>query len=356
MIGLYCPHVPPIPGGVADHTLALARALDAQGTRVSVFAHQGDPALFGSIPCTVGLAPASVGAAATAAGVRTLLVQYVPFLFARRGVSPALFAAVAGWRASGLPWAAYVHEPFVPLTRLPWLITGLPQRLQLRQLLRGARAVYTSVPQFALLCRRWSGRDDIQVAPVGATIEPSRLSREAARAALGIGEGEVAIGVFSPAASGFLRSWIDVAAARVAARRQVRWFIFGHGSDASAFRRFDAATLLGPGPPERMADNMRAMDIAASAYVDGLTLRRSSAMLALASGVPLVSNVGHLFDPSLAELAACERTQPAFADRIAKLVDDPAERARWVRPELYRERASIEALARLLTAGAGGLG
>jgi len=348
MLGIYCPDVPPVPGGVSDHTLALARALRTAGAEVRVFAHRGDPALFGDVPCTVGLSPASVGATASRAGVTTLLVQYVPFLFARRGVSPALSAAAASWRATGLSWAVYVHEPFVPLTRLRWLVTGVPQRLQLAQLLRGARQAYTPVPAFAAMCRRWGGKTPITVAPVGATIEPSALSRDQARARLGIGDDTIAIGVFSPGASGFVRSWIDVAAARVAERRNVQWFIFGHGSDASAFRRFDAATLLGPGSPGQMADTMRAMDLAAAAYVDGLTLRRTSALLSLASGVPLASNTGPLFDPVMGELAACERTQAGFADRIAKMADDPAERARWVRTTGYRERASVEALAAIL--------
>lgn len=348
-IGLYCPDVPPTPGGVSDHTLALARALSAQGARVAVFARRGDPALFGDIPCTVGLSPRAAGEAARAQGVGTLLVQYVPFLFARRGVSPSLIAAAAAWRAAKLSWAVYVHEPFVPLTRLPWLITGIPQRFQLSQLLRGAVRAYTSVPRFAEMCRRWAGTDvNISVAPVGATIAPSTLTRDEARARLGLADGQVAIGVFSPAAAGFAKPWLDVAAARLRERPLVRWFVFGHGSDVSTFRRFDDWTFVGPGSPENMADTMRAMDIAAAPYIDGLTLRRTSAMLALASGVPLVSNAGPLYDPSLNELAACERTQAGFADRLAKMVDDPAERQRWVRTEQYRAKASVEALAKIV--------
>jgi hypothetical protein len=64
MIAIYCPDVPPAPGGVSDHTLALARALHDIGAPVTVLAQRGDPALFGPIPLETGLAPADVAAAA----------------------------------------------------------------------------------------------------------------------------------------------------------------------------------------------------------------------------------------------------------------------------------------------------
>ena len=47
-------------------------------------------------------------------------------------------------------------------------------------------------------------------------------------------------------------------------------------------------------------------------------------MLALATGIPTVSSEGHLFDPTVAALAECEKTPDAFAERLARLVADPA--------------------------------
>jgi hypothetical protein len=259
-------------------------------------------------------------------------------------------SAVSSWRRANLRYAVFVHEPYVPLTSLQWIVTGIPQRLQLALLLRGASHAYTAVPAFAAMCRRWAGsRTDVRLAPVGATIAPSTLTREEARDRLGIAPGQVAIGVFSPKASGFARSWITVAAARVEARRTATWYWFGHGSEQAIPRGTQPApgnVLVGAGPEAKMADTMRAMDLAAAPFLDGLTLRRTSAMLALASGVPLVSSTGPLWDPSLKDLAACEPNQAAFAGRIARLVDDPAERSAWAtRADSYRGRASIEALA-----------
>ncbi len=352
MIGLYCPDVPPAPGGVSDHTLALARALERVGERPAVFARRGDPAGFAPLACVTGLAPGAVAGAALEHGVTTLVVQYVPFLFARRGVSPSLALGIGALRRAGIRIAVIVHEAFVPFTRLAWLVTGVPQRLQFAWLARSASHLYAPIPQYADLARRYGGRRPVvRVAPIGATIPVASLDRAEARRRLGLTEEQIAIGVFSPAAHGFRRDWIGIAAARLAERPQVVWVTFGNGGDVAlpGLRAGRNAILAGPADPATIAVTMRAMDAAAAPYIDGLTMRRSGAMLALASGVPLVSSTGHLYDPTLGALAACEPTPAAFADRLARLVDDPDERARWARATArYQETASIEVLANLL--------
>ncbi len=351
MIGLYCPDVPPVPGGVSDHTLVLARALAALGAPPAVFAHRGDRSLFAPLECVTGLTPRDVAAAARKAGVTTIVVQYVPFLFARRGVSPAFAAGVGALRRAGIRIAAVIHEAFVPFTRPTWLVTGVPQRLQFAWLARSATHLYAPLPQYAALARRYGGaRPVVRVAPIGATLPASMLDRAEARRRLGLRDAQVAIGVFSPAANGFQRDWIGIAAARLAERPEVVWVCFGHGGDAPLpGLHAGNAILVGPGTADVIADTMRAMDVAAAPYDDGLTLRRSSAMLALATGVPLVSSTGHLHDPALAALAACEPSPAAFADRLARLADDASERRRWAdKTEGYRSQASVEALAELL--------
>ena len=88
MIAIYCPSVPPEPGGVADQTLCLARALDALGHRPIVLAGRGEAARFAPVPCETDLTPRDVPAAARRAGASVVLVQYVPFIYGRRGVAP----------------------------------------------------------------------------------------------------------------------------------------------------------------------------------------------------------------------------------------------------------------------------
>ncbi len=55
-------------------------------------------------------------------------------------------------------------------------------------------------------------------------------------------------------------------------------------------------------------------------------MRRSSAMLGLASGVPLVTSTGTLYDPALSAFAACEPDLPSFLSRLDELLSRPTAR------------------------------
>jgi len=354
---LFSPDVPGAPGGVSDHTLALARAIAGRGAAVSVLAGRGDAARFAPIPCRVGVGPGPYGGrdladALAEAGADQVLVQYVPFLYARLGVAPRLVAALRRVRRAGVRIAVFVHEPFVPFTRLPWLLTGGPQRAQLRAVLRLADRAYAPVPAWVARLSRWTGgRVPVTLAPVGATLPVSGLSRDAARARLGLQCDETAIGVFSPGANAFRQDWLAESWRAALPSPATRWVLFGNGSTALGARLAGpTVTTLGTLPPTEIADVMRAMDLALAPYRDGLTLRRTAAMLALAHGVATVSSTGHLWDPSLGALARCPDTAAAFVVDVAALVSDPAGRAALGAAGLdgYRRTASVEALADIL--------
>ncbi len=341
-----------MPGGVADHTLQVARGLHAAGAPVAVLAHEGSPGIFAPIPCVTGLAPGDVAGEAVRLGARTVLIEYVPFLWARRGVAPGLVLGIRAMVRANLDIAVFVHEPFVPFTRLPWLVTGIPQRLQFRYMVRRASHIYAAVRQFAETARAYAGPAPIvRIAPVGAAIAVSPLTRAAARAELGLADSDVAIGIFSPAASGFAHDWIEAAVRRLGALPGVRWVRFGHGSARAlpGYPDGPSSITVGEASPERIAVTMRALDIAAAPYIDGLTMRRSGAMLALASGIPTVSSQGHLFDPQMASLAACEPDADAFARTLERLAADPVARAEVAaRAMRYAELASTERLVAIL--------
>jgi len=352
VIGLYCPDLPPVPGGVSDHTLALARALQAQGFPPAVLGQRGDARRFAPLLCRTGVTVVELDRAVLELGLGTLLVQYVPFLFARRGVSWALCRAVSRLERRGVRLGFIVHEPYVPFTRLPWLITGWPMRWQLRYVVRRAAVVYTPVPRFAEIVRRYARpRTPVRVVPVGSNLPLGKETRAEARRALGLADGTVAVGVFSPAASGMRLDWVDRARAALAGRRDVAWISFGFGCERLPRDRAagDGWLRVADHAAGTVARAMRALDVALAPYVDGLTLRRSSAMFALAHGVPLVSSTGHLFDPQLSGLAACETTPDGFAARVLQLIEDAAARAALAeRAGRYAATASVEALARTI--------
>ncbi len=345
---------------MADHTVALARALAALGAGVLVIGDRGDPARIAPVTCRAGVAVPDLPAAAADLGAGVLVLQYVPFLYARSGLSPALLRAAAAVRARGLGLVVIVHEPFVPFTRVPWLVTGLPMRWQLHRLVREATRVLTPVPRWAERLRGWARSPElVEVAPIGATLPVSRLDRDAARRALGVRGDAVAIGIFSPAASGFRGDWVRAAVARVGAgtaRAEVVWILFGRGGD-----RF-LADLAGPAilrietgaDPEAPGRVMRALDLALAPYDDGLTFRRTGAMLALAHGVPVASSTGPLFDPAAGALAVCEGSADSFVTRVKLLAADPAgRREAAARAARFSATASIEVLASRLVSEPG---
>ena len=350
-IALYCPSLPPARGGVADQTLMLARALAERGAPVVVLGDSGDPALFEPVETVLGVSPSGrthgLAELAVRASAGAVLIQYVPFLFGRLGIAPSLVAAMRALRRAGVRIAVFVHEPYVPFTRLVWWVTGWPMRLQFRAVVRLADVVYAAVPDFLARARRVARPATRLVAvPVGATIPVAAITRAAARRSLGLAEAEIAVGVFCPRAAGALAGWLARAASRV---ERVRWIFFGTGSERApdGFPAAARAQCLGWMSAERASEVFRALDLAAAPFADGLTMRRTSAMAALAHGVPLVSSRGDLFDADLAEAAVCASSPDAFADAVGTLAGDPGMRARQGRRglDVYTSRASTAVLA-----------
>ena len=355
-IAIYCPSLPPERGGVADHTALLARALAETGADVVVLGRTGNAVR--GVETVLGVtALGEHGLAASAARARSgfVLVQYVPFLYARFGLAPSLLMGLRALRGAGVRIGLFVHEPYVPFTRLPWLLTGWPMRWQLRALARVSDIVCASVPAFLEAAGAPLHEDARRLLlPVGSTLPVAPGSRAGARATLGLDASEIAVGVFSPGASGLRRDWLAQAAS--ALRDQpVRWVFFGRNAETPppAFPADVRSQCLGWLEPAKASEIFRALDVAAQPFEDGLTLRRTSAMAALAHGVPLVSSRGPLFDFTLEDAAVCAPTADDFATDLARLVETPALREAQGRRggEFYVAHGSVEvAAARLLAA------
>ncbi|MCH7490231.1 MAG: hypothetical protein IID05_06000 [Gemmatimonadetes bacterium] len=100
-------------------------------------------------------------------GTECVLLQYVPFLYGRRGVSsyPERFARACA--ARGMRLTIFVHEPWVPPTRIPWIPLGWLQRRQLRRLLRLAPKAVTTVPTWQAMLGA-----HVRLIYVGCTLGP----------------------------------------------------------------------------------------------------------------------------------------------------------------------------------------
>jgi glycosyltransferase involved in cell wall biosynthesis len=296
-VALVCPGFAAARGGVTDHTSRLVAHWNARGVSATVLETPGE-----------------------LARVRDpVMVQYVPFLYARRGLAPDLVRAAAAARAGGARVTIFVHEPWVPPTRLPWLLLSPLQRRQLRLLSQRADAVVTPVPAWQPFLSTPS-----ELVYVGSTLGPAPATHA--------GPSLEAPVVFSPFASGLAWPWILAAEAAIGAGLVV---VGATHADAGTRLRLPARARewqwLGRLPATSALATLARARLVLAPYVDGLTGRRTAALAALSTGVPMVSSHGPLSDPLFADgpatLAgsAAEFAQLA-ADRWSAADDDPAAR------------------------------
>ena len=281
------PGYPAAAGGVTDHTGRLVRHwIDA-----------GDPV---EVVHSCLERPEEAVGRWRDHGVRATLIQYVPFLYGRRGLSsfPRRLATVA--RAAGIRVGVFVHEPWVPRTRLPWLVLSPLQRRQLLRLLEACDATFTPVPAWQTLLG-----GETHLVYVGSTLgdpPPSGPPQPLLPAPV----------VFSPFAAGLRWDWIVAAVRAIGATPRLTVL----GADWESARRhhvlkrwadpaWDWRGYLEPAAALSLLSRAR---VVLAPFVDGLTGRRTSAFAAASVGAPLVSSRGPLFDP------AFERTPFALAN------------------------------------------
>jgi hypothetical protein len=290
-------------GGVTDHTRRLLAHWQARGVLARVIETPADLARVRE--------PA--------------LVQYVPFLYGRRGLAPGLERAVSAARTAGARVTLFVHEPWVPPTRLPWLVLSPLQRRQLRRLARVAHAVVTPVPAWRALLPVAS-----ELLYVGSTLGSPP-------AAAGGAQFEAPV-VFSPFASGLAWRWILAAEAALGSTGLV--IVGATWADAGARglplpERARSWRWLGRLPSADALGALARARLVLAPYVDGLTGRRTAALAALSTGARVVSSTGPLSDPVF------DDGPVALAENAADCARLAAER--WAAPDDSHARAERRA-------------
>ena len=345
---------PPAKGGVADYTRLVARALAEREGTIHVWA----PQVSGPEVADEGVVvhrirafdPSSLeelGRRLDALPVpRRLFLQYVPTAFGFRGMNVPLvrwlqarpedlwvqFHEVAlGWKLWRKPHLHVVHA--VQL----WMASSLARR---------AQRIFVSIEAWK---RRLSDHARRAVwlpipSNVPVRVEPADLER--ARASLGPGPWIAHFGTYSP----LIRVDLGPAIRAISQQRDdVRFLLLGRGAGEFARvlalgERIEAREDL---PAPEIAALLKASALALQPFPDGISGRRTSAMAALALGVPVVTTEGFLTDPVWREggvALAPEARPPELARLCSTLIDDTQERRslgeRGAR--LYRDRFSLE--------------
>ncbi|HYW08022.1 MAG TPA: hypothetical protein VE913_13760, partial [Longimicrobium sp.] len=302
---------PPESGGIGEYTALLARALAGRGRPVHVWAPAGEGSADGVEVRAAGrfhgLELRRLDAALERCPApRTLLVQYAPQAFGRRGMNLAFCRWVLRRARRGDEVRVMFHEPFVQWSaaRPRRNVLAAATHAMAWLLLRAARVAYVSTPAWERLLRPLApgGAGPMTWLPIPSTVP--RVEDAAAVAALRrrLGGGPV-VGHFGTYGDHVARMLEPVLLETLAHSSAVA-LLLGAGGPEFATRVERAnprvrGRLVAPGrqEPAALSVHLQACDVALQPYPDGVTARRTTAMAALANGVPLVTTDGAFTEP-----------------------------------------------------------
>ncbi len=359
---------PPQIGGVSDFVSGLARSLAAASGTVHVWA----PFAEGTTPAvddvvvhrTLGsFAPVDclrTGRLLDAAGRPRLFVQWVPHGYGYKSLNVP-FAAWLAWRARvrGNALHLMVHEPYMRASWPPLhVLAATVQKLMLWLLGHAASHVWLSTegwrPWVTPFVRQGT---PVSLMPVSSPIEPEGTDAvtgdRPAHTPLVVGHFSTCSPVVTVLLAPVLLALLDSSDVHIrligrdsqqfAATFLAQHPAFGHRVHA-----------VGTTPLSALPAELVACDLMLQPYPDGITARNTSALAALAFGLPVVSNSGPLTEPfwsdaGAAILASAPHTV-LLAEQALAAVRDPALRRRVARTgaAMYATRLSrAHAVSRL---------
>jgi glycosyltransferase involved in cell wall biosynthesis len=263
-------------------------------------------------------------------GPRRLLVQWVPHGYGYRAMN--LHFCLWLWRRArqGDILEIMVHEPYLWFWEGSWKQNGvaLVHRLMTMILLRAARLVWVSIPTWELCWRPYAlGRSvTFNWLPVASNIpvvdDPAGVRTTRDRYIRGDG---VIVGHFGSYDKHVGNLLLNSVPALLQNGMPRAILLLGRGSELMR----DELVNMQPALVDRVhatgtlaaADlslHVSACDVMLQPYIDGVSSRRTSTMVALAHGVPVITTSGRLTEPLWAE---SEAVTMAPADDMSLLVE-----------------------------------
>ncbi len=368
---------PPQPGGVADYSRSVARALAAVGDAVIVWAPQCCGLTSDDAGVEVRRLPGHFGPRALARLDRSLrrqpgrvLLQYTPHAFGYKAMNVPLCAWL--WaRRRHLRLDVMFHEvafPFAPGQPRRHTLLAAVHRAMACLLLHASERVFVSIPGWEpLLDRLGSGARRPVWAPVPSNL-PTACPAKAVAAVRGRLLADSAarlvghFGTYGP----LIRALLEPALRAVLqSASDVRALLLGRGGPAfvAELQRTEpalAGRLLAPGELDGpgVAEHLACCDVMLQPYPDGISARRGSAMAALALGLPIVTTEGVATEPIWRSAGAVAFTAPtAMAPAVLELLRAPGRRHELGThaARLYRSRFAVEHTVHTLRHGVGSL-
>jgi glycosyltransferase involved in cell wall biosynthesis len=335
---------PPQRGGVSDYSRLLAHALADAGDRVTVWApecRQPDESYprvaVRRLPDRFGLRSLRLLGRALDAlpEPRRLFVQYVPHAF--------------GWKAANVPFCFWLrsrrrdsvwimfHEVAYPHGRAYSVaenVLSLVTRWMAALAGRHAERIFISIPGWRPLVESALG-DTVPLEwlpiPNSVPVVDDEAGVVTLRSRVAQGHPVVGhLGTYGRLICPMLR----LALPAILAATDCRVLLLGRGGDRFKHEMIAAHPALagridasGPLAPDDLSRHVSACDLMLQPYPDGVSSRRTSVMVALAHGRPVVTTLGHLSEPLWTGgdvvLAPVDRPDELAAAAVS-LIADPA--------------------------------
>lgn len=361
---------PPQTGGVSDYVHLVAAELAAGGDSVHVWC----PASAGETPPTPGvIVHRDLGAIGPAdlrrvgrmlkgfPSPRRLLVQWVPHGFGYRAMNlPFCLWLWARARVHGDRVDLMVHEPYLPFRRglSKQNAVALAHRAMTAILVNGAHRAWMSTPTWEARWRPYTlgRRIAFRWLPIPSTVpvleDPETIAAVRVRYAPDGGFLVGHLGTYGAPIAGLL---VGVLPTLMESDSRPIVLLLGRGGSdmrTELLRRHpDLEGRLhatGHLDASSLSRHVSACDVLVQPYPDGVTTRRTTVMVALAHGVPVVTTAGELTEPLWTESRAVALTTVCDGEAMArvteKLLAEGSERMRLaaVGKALYRDRFQID--------------
>lgn len=293
-------------------------------------------------------------------GPRRLLVQWVPHGYGLKSMNMA-FCLWLRQRAVHYrdEVEVMVHEPYLTFGGGSWKQSGVAavHRLMTMVLLDAARCVWMSIPAWEAGLRPYAPRRHLPFnwLPVASNIpvvdDAHGIEVVRARYAL---EGVQIVGHFGTYDRHITELLLNSIPALLRACENCTVLLLGHGSESMRDAltanepelrgRVQATGTLSAGA---LSLHISACDVLLQPYIDGVSSRRTSVMVGLTHGVPIVTTSGRLTEPLWTESEAVSLVSVGDVNTLVKetsaLLADKAKRLRLssAAKTLYQDRFDL---------------
>jgi len=325
---------PPQVGGVSDYTRLLARELRMAGDEVHVWTPAFEAPEQGNVHRSLG-GFSSRDLRETSELLdrhpkpRTLLVQWVPHGYGKRGINFEFTRWIASRARQGDRLYLMVHEPYLEPAQSSWKLrfVSWAQRRMIRKMLYSANRVFVSIPAWENYLRLYAPPGlRFDWLPIPATIEVSSDPQATAAIRAQFGSDPLILGHLGTYSAEVCRILQPALLQVLDLTSNAHALLLGNNSDRFARELQSAAPELasridGTGllSDTELSHHLSACDLALQPYVDGLSSRRTSLMNVISHGVAVVSNVGHLTEPLWAETDVMALSSTSEPTQLAAL-------------------------------------